>query len=235
LAEARFQPRIRTVSYRAQTYRFFQSIWWDNTPTEVMARELDGYFQAMDRHGWVPQGILDVGAEVGLFSIVASRLFRPQRLFTIEPSHRNRILLKRNLDLNQISVAGISRVGVWKEPAEFAFRTNGAISSIRGVGCLATDLPFVERVRVETLDEILRRWGGPVLDLIKMDIEGAEIEALEGARYTLGQGGIRPKVLIQAYHIRNGRRTWELCAGQLDQWGYCYEEAAPGLLVGWPR
>jgi len=232
--EAGLQPRIRSVSYRGQTGRFVQSIWWDNTRPDIVARELDGYFQAIARHGWVPQSILDVGAEVGLFSIFASRIFNLRQLFVIEPSQRNRILLARNLKLNKVSVAGMSRDALWKERVKLSFRTHGAISAIHGVGDLM-NLPFVERVQAETLDATLRRWDVPAVDLIKMDIEGSEIEALEGAGLTLGEGGIRPKVLIQAYHLRNGRRTLETCADQLKKIGYICEEETPGLLVGWPR
>lgn len=232
--EAVSQPRIRSVSYRGQTGRFIRSIWWDNTLPDIVARELDGYFKAMARHGWVPQGILDVGAEGGLFSIFASRIFNPRWLFVIEPSQRNRILLNRNLSLNKVSVAGMSRAALWKESAKLSFRSHGALSAIQGVGDLM-NLPFVERVQAETLDATIQRWGVPGVDLIKMDIEGAEIEALEGAELTLGDGGIRPKVLIQAYHLRNGRRTLEKCADQLTKFGYICEEETPGLLVGWPR
>ncbi len=235
VAEAVLQPRIRTAPYRQTNCRWVRSHWWDNTRVDDISRELDGYFDTIERHGWCPRCILDVGAETGLFSIVAGQKFKPQALWVIEPSLRNRILLKRNLRLNHLSVRGMGRHALWNHPCELSFRSHGAISSIQGVGGLATTLPFVERVQAMTLDETLRGWNEPGVDLIKMDIEGAEIEALEGGQNTLGEGGIRPNLLIQAYHLRNGSRTLERCAERLQGLGYCCAEDIPGLLAGWPR
>jgi hypothetical protein len=59
-----------------------------------------------------------------------------------------------------------------------------------------------------------------------MDIEGAEVEALEGARSVLTRW--RPELLVQAYHERNGSRTYERCAALLADLGYACREATPG-------
>ena len=63
-----------------------------------------------------------------------------------------------------------------------------------------------------------------------MDIEGAEIEALEGADEVLRQ--YHPRLLVQAYHQRNGVRTFERCVKFLTRFGYQCRELNPesGLL-----
>ena len=63
-----------------------------------------------------------------------------------------------------------------------------------------------------------------------MDIEGAEIEALEGAGEALRK--YHPRLIIQAYHQRNGIRTFERCASYLTPFGYqCREiKLGSGLL-----
>ena len=97
---------------------------------------------------------------------------------------------------------------------------------------LPAGLPFGERVPVTTLD----RWAGAMtVDLLKMDIEGAELEALAGAREVLARD--RPDVLVQAYHPRDGARTLERCAALLGDLGYDAREVArhPGLLFATAR
>jgi hypothetical protein len=87
-------------------------------------------------------------------------------------------------------------------------------------------MPFEETVEVTTLDVWAAREKIDALDLIKMDIEGAEIEALEGATMTLRR--FKPAILLQAYHIREGTRTLERCIAILEPLGYSWREI-PGI------
>ncbi|HWZ58279.1 MAG TPA: FkbM family methyltransferase, partial [Gemmatimonadaceae bacterium] len=113
-----------------------------------------------------------------------------------------------------------------------AFRTHGSMSGIAGVSVLPAGLSFRERIHVLSLDQ----WAAAMsVDLIKMDIEGAELEALAGARAVLSRD--HPDVLMQAYHLRDGARTLERCAAQLTALGYEAREvrAHPGLLFATAR
>ena len=159
-------------------------------------------------------------------------LFFPEAaVWAFEPSERQRILLARNLALN--GMAGrirIAPLGLWNCEDRIAFRTHGAMSSFRKVSELPNYLAFTESVQTVSLDVWAKRSKLRRLDLIKMDIEGAEIEALEGAGEVLRQ--YKPRLLIQAYHQRDSVRTFERCARYLTPFGYqCRElKAESGLL-----
>ena len=57
-----------------------------------------------------------------------------------------------------------------------------------------------------TLDEWVRQKGISRLDFIKMDIEGAEIQAMEGAKNLLQT--LRPNLAIASYHVVDGKPTY---------------------------
>jgi FkbM family methyltransferase len=75
------------------------------------------------------------------------------------------------------------------------------MSSLREVSGLPSYLVFTEPVQTVPLNEWFKRSKLRRPDLIKMDIDGAEIEALEGAGEVLQQ--YHPRLLIQAYHQRD--------------------------------
>ena len=233
LIEALVARRTERVSFAGQSLRVIRSRWWHDDFTQ----EILPYFEALDgaRAGGTRayRTIVDAGAATGLFSIAAALLYPAARVHAFEPSLRQRILLARNRRLNGLaSRITVWPLGLWDRPGALPFRTHGAMSSFEPVSMLPRGLAFTERARVTTLDY----WGATTpIDLIKMDIEGAELEALAGARAVLARD--HPDVLVQAYHLRDGARTLERCAALLADVGYTAREVAahPGLLVATAR
>ncbi len=230
LTEAALTPRRSTVHFEGCDLRLVRSAWWDDATQASFDLEIAGYFEALPRSREFRRAC-DAGAATGLFSIAACGRYAGLRVHAFEPSWRQRILLRRNLELNQLKGrVDVAPLGLWSTEGRMEFRTHGAISSLRAATTLPQTLAFSEHVAVTTLDGWSQRQGLTGVDLIKMDIEGAEIEALQGARDTLRRD--RPDLLIQAYHLRDGARTFERCAALLQQMGYVVREApsSPGLL-----
>jgi 3-dehydroquinate dehydratase len=75
-----------------------------------------------------------------------------------------------------------------------------------------------EEIEVDTLDNILEELGVTRVDFIKMDIEGAEIQALEGMERTLKENDVR--LVIAAYHEVDGKPTWKTIVPWLKQMGF---------------
>ena len=67
------------------------------------------------------------------------------------------------------------------------------------------------------------------VDFIKMDIEGAELAALEGAIKTLTSNNLQ--LAIASYHIVDGQQTFMKLEEQLGRLGYKTETAFPPWLV----
>jgi len=131
---------------------------------------------------------VDAGANVGFFSIVMSRLVGPTgKVIAIEPDPRNAAKLRKNLDINEcvnVSVHEQAVSDTCKNPAGkfYIHGENGSSSLFEGpedvVGKLVETVPMV----TTTLSAILD-FEGRKPTLLKMDIEGAELLAMQGCNY----------------------------------------------------
>jgi FkbM family methyltransferase len=150
----------------------------------------------------------DVGANVGLYSLLAAELVGPGRVFAFEPVPRNLAYLRKHLALNR--VANVEVLGVALSDtngcARFEIEQTGFMGRLSGDGGIT--------VPTATLDSLVE--GGKVLppNYVKMDIEGAELLALRGARETFQR--YRP-VLFLATH---GCQVHSECCRLLESWGY---------------
>lgn len=82
----------------------------------------------------------------------------------------------------------IQNVGLWSEPATLSFESDGAISRIDNSGSV--------KIAVTSLDEALKNVNN--VTFIKLDIEGAELEALKGAKNIIAK--FRPRLAVCIYH-----------------------------------
>lgn len=228
--EARFTPFYQEMEFASRPFRIVRSLWWNDGTAASFASEILPYFRVLASE---PEVVIDAGAATGLFSIALCLRFPEATVYAFEPSVRQRILLRRNLRANKLDArVQVEPMGLWNEEAELSFHTHGAMSSIEQVSMLRAKVAFRETIRVTTLDNWCDQRGLTKIDLVKMDIEGAEIEALAGARRTLAR--CRPELLIQAYHTRDGAQTFAACEHFLRDLGYLCTEPEPGFLHGQP-
>jgi FkbM family methyltransferase len=223
--EARITPLWRTQVIDRTQIRLTRSIWWDETTSAFIQKEIEPYWLALPKREY---GVVwDLGAAYGMFSLSVCVRMPQAQVIAFEPSKRQRILLGRNVRRNRFTGRVIIEpFAAWNRAGNMVFRTHGAIGSLKETGEHLGTLPFDETVSAMPLDEWNDRTGRKTVDLVKMDIEGAEIEALEGMRETLAR--FRPALLIQAYHHRGGIRTYERCEIFLWELGYRCHEVVPG-------
>jgi FkbM family methyltransferase len=136
--------------------------------------------------------ILDCGAFNGGSAAMFRRFYRPRRIYSFEPDRDNFRMLTETVRLNGLDNVAPVRLGVSRQKGTAPFRRAGFGSRICGEG-------GGNRDRIETTDiDSFVRENGVEPGVIKMDIEGAEAEALEGAWETIGK--FRPVLLISIYH-----------------------------------
>jgi FkbM family methyltransferase len=141
--------------------------------------------------------VLDVGAHVGTF---ADRALRrgARKVIALEPDPLNRECLTRNFatEIAEQRVVVVPQ-GAWSTNGQLTLHQgthNSGMSSI-----IQDDGGASFQIEVTTIDEIVQRLGLPRVDFVKMDIEGAEREALKGAADTLRK--FRPRMMLDAYHL----------------------------------
>jgi FkbM family methyltransferase len=162
--------------------------------------------------------VVDAGAFTGDFTVYASRKVGSRgHVLAFEPDPNNLRRLNRNLR-GELKNVTIIEKGLWINTDTLTFRMgdSGLTSGTTAMdsGSKASDIS----VNVTSLDEELRRRGIHHIDVLKMDIEGAEIEALMGAQNTLRDS--RAYVCIATYHIRNGHTTSGPVEQQLKDLGF---------------
>lgn len=123
-----------------------------------------------------PEVIFDVGANVGLTSIYFARRFKKARVFAIEPERRNFELLKRNV--RRYRRIEPVRAALWSRNEPLSVVNEGADSDAYQVG---RSIPGGSMsVSGKTLDRLMEETGVEHIDLLKVDIEGAEREVFAG-------------------------------------------------------
>jgi FkbM family methyltransferase len=142
--------------------------------------------------------VLDCGANIGMFTKTA--LASGARLVVaVEPAPDTLECLRRNLakEIAQGRVIVYPK-GVWDHDD---FLNLAVDEHNAGSNSLVLDLNRAKSVRVPltTIDKLVAELKLERLDFIKMDIEGAEKNALKGARSTLNR--FRPHMSISAEHL----------------------------------
>lgn len=143
---------------------------------------------------------VDVGANIGYYSVLAGRLVGNQgSVLAFEPNPRTFTLLERNIRENGLSnVMPIQlAVGELRGQADLYLDLHNQGNSSLGSRNVST--PDVRvTVSMDSLDECLLRSTGAILaDVVKIDTQGAEMAILAGGRRTMRQRGI--KVILECW------------------------------------
>lgn len=173
-----------------------------DTPIHLTLRRRDGGDHASFFENFVeiPYGLeelgpvrlaVDAGAHVGCFSLALHRAFPEAEIVAFEPDAANLRLLTRNWEANAIRGCIVGKA-LWTEETECAFRVgksnSGRIASTSAdfdEERVARRVSETVRVETTTLAEQLGDRVGEV-DLLKLDIEGAELDVLENVLPLLG-------------------------------------------------
>ncbi len=143
----------------------------------------------------------DVGANVGFFSLLAARLAGPEaKVLSFEPIKENVSKLSENVRRNQFDNVRIFPIALGAANGERTFQLSESPTwgKFKGV---AQEVPnkYVRdiTVQVRRLDDLVSAENLPPPEFIKIDVEGAELEVIEGARDTLVRYG--PTLMIELH------------------------------------
>jgi len=123
---------------------------------------------------------VDVGANIGYFTILVASVVRRGKVIAFEPNRDNCALIRMSLDANGLGNVTLHPFAVADTGAEFALDVVGSNGALREAS--PTDDLIVRSV---VFDDCVSK--EPRVDIIKMDIEGFEGRALRGMTQTIAR------------------------------------------------
>lgn len=147
--------------------------------------------------------VLDIGANIGYYALMELHLIGPTgSLIAVEPSPSNVALLKRNLALNGYADIEVHQGAISDKsqtrPFFLSEMSNLNTFHDTGTGSLHLKGETIS-VATWTVPEIMR---GRRPDLIRMDVEGHEVEVLTGLLPAVERGEMAPMVIFETHLSR---------------------------------
>ena len=146
---------------------------------------------------------VDVGANIGYFALVGAALVGESgRVVALEPDPRMAAELRQNLALNGLGRVAVLEVAAADAEGEATLKGYAEEGGNWGVSTLSPAASPLGRpafsVRCAPLDRVLDEAGVGAVDLVKVDVEGAEARVLRGMRDGLRTGRYR-RVLVELH------------------------------------
>jgi FkbM family methyltransferase len=203
------KPGLQVVNVTTPLYRFRMALY---TERDIVSRQIAkrGYWEISDPSELamlagtqslpVPAAgrtFLDIGANMGFYSFLFAAA--GYSVVSLEPLAHNRRAIEGTLCLNPALARRIRLIPVALgtprserevcviESSTVNNRGNGVMRCGEGIACPRAGRKVCEVVRLRRLDAVLAELQPRSIDVVKMDVEGAECDALEGGQTLLSQ------------------------------------------------
>ncbi len=168
------------MPFQTQLHNFIVS-YEDDQEFRVLKHEIFGLDSYFFRALTAEPVIIDVGAHIGLATLYFKYLYPKARITAIEPNPDSFELLKSNVSINHLQNVELVKAAVSDREGPVDFYVNAPGEGWTSNSSLLVNswngLQRMHRIQVESrpLSEFLKQ----TVDLLKMDIEGAEVSLLK--------------------------------------------------------
>jgi FkbM family methyltransferase len=140
--------------------------------------------------------IFDVGANIGLTTLLFSKVVPSSVVYSFEPGPKAFACLSETLRRNEVSTERAYNFGLSDRPGHLKFFE---AQMLAGSYAITEDHPHQAvaniNIEVKTIDDFVAENKIDKLDFIKVDVEGFESEVIKGARKTLRD--LQPRVFVE--------------------------------------
>jgi len=192
----------------------------------------DCYLRGLDGFRSERPFIIDVGANIGFFSLYAASVYPNARIIAYEPMPPNFTLLEKNF---------------WRNESADLTSVNKAVGSVSGTLRLhyhlnrqyptapslfkTNDASLTIDVESNTLEEVLEQWNPGRVDLLKLDCEGAEFGILYESPYQCFEH--IDKIAMEVHPRDTGTENTRAVEQHLQSLGYSTATGGRALLWAW--
>lgn len=208
-----------------------------SNPADIIERHIlfQGYFEYREsvfiRRTLKPGGVfLDVGANIGWHSMLAAELVGDAgRILAFEPASLTYHRLRRNVEINDFSQVHTYPFGLSNREAVFSIypceEENSGANSLYGAEHQAP----IEQVTVKPGDQVLSDLQTGTIDLCKIDVEGAELDVLEGLAATFAARKIKAVMIeLNPVSLARAGRSPEQLVSLLQHHGFSLRDVRTG-------
>lgn len=192
----------------------------ENTPSgslrEVFEERI--YSQFDDFTPKAGSTIVDVGAQYGDFALLCSKIYNVARVFSFEPLPRNYGIMTENLKLNNTRNITLYNYGLGNIDGKIMSSFTHNMINNFGDG-------KEQVIELKRLDDFEIR----DIDLMKIDVEGFEVDVLQGSMETIKK--FHPKIIIETHTKELKRKVIEA----LSRIGYKIAHEGRTVLVDSPH
>jgi FkbM family methyltransferase len=148
--------------------------------------------------------VIDVGAHIGKYTILAAKLSK--KVIAIEPNKENFTILERNIRLNRLNNVYALNLAAFNKNSKLKLYigdTSGQHSIFKKYG----NYQSVDGIK---LDSLFKRLNIKKVDLIKIDVEGAEVQVLLGMLEYLKKRRVKNIIIeVKPNNLRKIKRLFE--------------------------
>jgi FkbM family methyltransferase len=201
--------------------------WWIRVGTDdinlITNTTEDYFFDMLHYKGGV---FVDVGAHIGLFTIKAGAKCK-DHIVSIEPDPKNFELLTRNITLNKLTNVNAFWNAVYSTSGELILHTSTAHSDGASLSPRANQQISV-KILSKKLDDFTQ--SEKSIEVLKIDVEGSEIEVLAGASCTLKKA-LKVLIEVEAANLLPVSTILKSAGFEVQDLGLFYSESVNYLLA----
>ena len=158
--------------------------------------------------------VWDVGANIGYFTQkFAEKVGENGKVYAFEPAPNTFLSLVNNCS-NYKNIT-CKNIALSNESGNLAFRDSG-INNDPTTGIVNFDTPNAIQVTVATGDELILTKSVPIPTIIKIDVEGYELEVIKGMKEMLNNQLVK-KIFIEIHFFELNKRGMETGANEIIQ------------------
>src|SRR5215203_634444 len=193
-------------------------------PTRYYKYYEDGYekenFQFITDNVKPGDIILDIGGHIGLYAVAFGKMVQPLgKVYSFEPTPQTNKILRKSVELNKLqNTVTVQNEAISKEKGETTFyisdllmdNSNSLVNFSKPRSVHGIKVPLIS---IDDFSKTLSR----KVDFLKIDVEGAELDAVIGARETMQKDGPLAILALHPTQIKSKgdslEQIWDVVTG----------------------